>query len=43
MARHQLPNGKTLTAEEVAAVTAFVRSIDEGTTRVESDTDKFLK
>jgi DNA-binding beta-propeller fold protein YncE len=43
MARHQLPGGKTLTAEEVAAVTAFVRSIDEGTTRVESDTDEFLE
>jgi mono/diheme cytochrome c family protein len=43
MARHQLTGGKTLTAEEIAAVTAFIRSIDEGTTKVESDTDRFLK
>jgi YVTN family beta-propeller protein len=47
MSRHVLAGGntiaQTLTPQEVADVTAFVRNIDDSTAKVESDTDKFLK
>ncbi len=47
MKRHLLGNGQTveqtLSAQELADLLAFVRSIDEQTATVESDTDRFLK
>jgi hypothetical protein len=46
-ARHKLGSGKTiaqeLSAQDVEALLAFVRGIDDETATEESDTDKFLK
>jgi YVTN family beta-propeller protein len=46
-ARHQLAAGQTiaqkLTADELASVLKFLRSIDDDTTPIASDTDKFLE
>jgi len=44
---HTLGNGqtieKTLSPQELADLLAFVGSIDDQTTKVESDTDRFLR
>ena len=47
MKRHLLANGKTVdqtvSPQELADLLAFVRGIDDQTTKVESDTDLFLQ
>ena len=47
MRRHSLANGQTiensLSSQELADLLAFVASIDDQTTKVQSDTDRFLQ